>query len=120
MVEQRLESLGYGKIRRNTWLQERRVVHIVHSSEFGRSYIRIMWREELENDYAIMYDYSSGGGPTCIVPIRDLFLSNFVKKRDRIFPTRIVGIGYWWSQKFPSDHELVRLVLSFKERWDLL
>jgi hypothetical protein len=118
MVEQRLESLGYGKIRRNMWLQKKQVVHIVHSSEFGRSYICVMWREEWENDYAIIYDYSSGGGPTCIVPVRDLFMSDFVKeKRQKI---SYVNSGYWWSQKFPLDHELGRLVLSFKERWDLL
>jgi hypothetical protein len=91
MVEQRLESLGYGKIRRNMWLQKKQVVHIVHSSEFGR---------------------------TCIVPVRDLFMSDFVKeKRQKI---SYVNSGYWWSQKFPLDHELGRLVLSFKERWDLL
>ena len=117
MVKQRLESLGYEKVRGNTWLQKTRVVHIVHSSEFG-SYIRVVWREEWENDYAIIYDYSSGGGPTCIVPVHDLFMSHFVKeKRQKI---SYANSGYWWSQRFPSDHELVRLVLSFKERWDIL
>jgi hypothetical protein len=118
MVEQKLESLGYEKTGRNTWVQKRRVVHIMHSSDFGRNIIRIKWREEWKNDYAIIYDYSWAGGPVCIVPVKDLFMSDFVKEKR--MKASYANSRYWWTQKFPLDHELGRLVLNFKERWDLL
>jgi len=118
MVEAKLVNLGYRKIRGNKWIKEDRVVHLVHSSEFGRNYIRIMWREEWKDDHAIVYDYSNGGGPVCIVPVSDLFVSDFVKEKRR--KVSYANSGYYWSQKFPVDHELVKLVLNFKGQWDIL
>lgn len=118
MVEQKLESLGYEKTGRNAWEQRERVVHIVHSSDFGEDCIRVKWREEWKNDHAIIFDYSWAGGPVCVVPVNDLFSSDFVKEKRK--EVSYVNSRHWWTQKFPRNHELGRLVLSFKERWDLL
>lgn len=117
-VEERLMNLGFENTRGNRWLKGRKVVHVMHSSESGRGYVRIVWREEWKGDHAIIYDYSSGGGPVCIVPIPDLFTSDFVKKKRR--KASYANSGYWWSQKFPVNHDLVTMVLSFRDRWDLL
>ena len=118
MVEEKLVNLGYRNARGNKWTKENRVVHIVHSSEFGRDYIRIMWREQWKDDYAIIYDYSSERGPICVVPVSVLFMSDFVKEKRR--KISYANSEYWWSQRFPVDHELVGLVLSFEDRWDIL
>jgi len=117
MVEEEMLNCGYEKKRRNRWIREDRVVRVVRSSEFGR-WLRIRWREDWKNDYAIIYDYSSGGGPICVVPISALFDSEFVKERRK--KISYANSGYWWSQLFPMNHELVRLVLSFQGRWDIL
>lgn len=118
MIEDKLVSLGYQKIGRAEWNNGKKVVHVVHSSEFDREYIRIMWREEWKAHNAIIYDYSKVRRPVCIVPLPDLLSSDFVKeKRRRI---SYANSGYWWSQRFPTNHELVKLILSFKDRWDLI
>lgn len=57
------------------------MVHVMHSSEFVNKYIRIMWREGWKDDHAIIYDYSNVGGPVCIVPVADLFMSDFVREK---------------------------------------
>lgn len=93
-------------------------MHIVHSSEFGRDYIRITWREKWKNDHAIVYDYSGVRGPVCIVPVPDLFMSDFVKEKRR--KVSYANSRYWWSQRFSVDHELAKLVLSFEDQWDIL
>jgi len=117
-VEEKLANLGYRNVRGNRWIRENQVVHVVHSSEFGRDYVRIMWREEWKDDHAIVYDYSSEGGPICVVPVSVLFMSDFVKeKRSEV---SYANSGYWWSQRFPVDHELVKLLLRFKNQWDTL
>lgn len=118
MVEAKLVNLGYRNIRGNKWIKEDWAVYIVHSSEFGRDYIRIMWREGWKDDHAIVYDYSGAGGPVCIVSVSDLFTSDFVKEKRK--KASYANSGYYWSQRFPVDHELVKLVLSFEDRWDIL
>lgn len=118
VVEEKLMNLAYRKVRRNKWIRGNRVVRIVHSSEFRRNYIRIWWREEWKDDHAIVFDYSGVGGPVCIVPVFDLFMSDFVNEKRR--KESYANSKYWWSQRFPADHELVKLVLSFEGRWDFL
>lgn len=87
------------------------------SSEFGR-YIRIMWREKWKDDHALVYDYSRGQGPVCIVAVSDLFTSHFVNgKRKKVSYTHS---RHYWSQKFPLDHELAKLVLGFQGQWNVL
>lgn len=115
-TEQKLLDLGYSKYR-NSWVKEKRVVHIVNSSEFNER-IRISWNETWKDDYAIIYDYSAGEGPVCIVPIPVFFKSNFVKQKRN---TRAyANSGYKWSQPFHRKHQLTQLVLSFEDRIDLL
>lgn len=118
MVESRLMGIGYEKTGRNTYTKDERVVHIVHSSEFEGGYMRVKWREEWKGDYAIIYDYTNAGGPVCVVPVDDVFTSDFVKEKRK--KVSYANSRYWWTQKFPLNHELGRIVLSFKERWDLL
>ena len=118
VVEEKLVNLAYKKVRNNKWIRGKRVVRIIHSSEFRRNYIRIWWREKWKDDYAIVFDYSGAGGPVCIVPVPDLFMSDFVKEKRR--KESYANSGYWWSQNFPIDHGLVKLVLSFEGRWDFL
>ena len=117
-VEEKLMNLAYHRVRRNEWIRGKQVVHIIHSSEFMRDYIRVWWKEKWKGDHAVIFDYSGARGPVCIVPIHDFFMSEFVKKK------RVEGSyansGYWWSQKFPINHELVKLVLSFKDQWTVL
>ena len=117
MIEDRLVSLGYRNTRGNEWRRTDRIVNVVHSSEFNKEYVRISWREEWKNHYAIVYDYTMAKGPVCIVPVPDLLSSEFVENKRRMISYR--NSGYWWSQKFPTDHELVSVVLGFKDRWDL-
>lgn len=116
LVEQKLFELEYEK-HRNSWVKRKRVVHIVHSSEFNER-IRISWKETWKDDHAIIYDYSGGGGPTCIVPISSFFMSNFVKQKRR--SEAYANSGYKWSQPFRKKHQLAQLVLSFEGRMDLL
>jgi len=118
VVEEKLLNLGYRKIREKKWIKRKWAVHVIHSSEFGKYYIRIMWREEWKDDHAIIYDYSSAGGPVCVVPVSDLFISDFVKEKRK--SNAYANSGFWWSQRFPADHKLAKLVLSFEGRWDLL
>ncbi len=116
-VEDKLQSIGYMEKRRNEWIKDERTVHVAHSSEYG-SCVRIRWRESWKLDFAIVFDYSPADGPICVVPRSKLFASRFVseKRRKESYPNS----RYWWSQVFPLDHELTRLVLSFRDRWDLL
>ena len=127
-VEERLASLGYQRLQRNNlerslWVKGENTVRVVHSSEFKIKYVksiyvRVLWREEWKDDHAVVYDYSEGEGPVCIVPIIELFKSDFVEKKRR--KDSYANSGYWWSQKFPVHHELATLVHNFRDRWDLL
>jgi uracil-DNA glycosylase family 4 len=116
LIEKKLFDLGYRK-HKNYWVKGKRVVRLVHSSGFnGR--IRILWRETWKDDHAVIYDYSGARGPACIVPISILFASSFVKQKQR--SKAYTRSGYWWSQMFPRNHQLAKLVLGLKDRWDLL
>jgi hypothetical protein len=121
-IEEKLTSLGYRLLQRNSlerrlWIKGENKVRVVYSSEYNR-YMRILWREEWKDYYAIIYDYSRANGPTCIIPVSVLYNSPFVKeKRTQI---QYAKSGNWWSQRFPKDHKFRQLVLSYKERWDLL
>jgi len=127
-VEEKLSVLGYQKLQRNNlerslWLKGKNKVRVVHSSEFKTKYVksiyvRVLWREEWKDYYAIIFDYSRGGGPTCILPVSVLFNFPFVK--EKIKTIEYANSGYWWSQRFPVGHKMTQLVLSYKERWDLL
>lgn len=116
-TEGKLSSLGYRKESRgNSFAKGDKKIHVSYSSEFG-STMRIHWKERWRNDYAAIYDYSVVGGPVCVIPMKILFESNFVRHK------RAEGYGKskdQWSQPFPLDHELSKLVLSFKEKWNLL
>jgi hypothetical protein len=118
IVEERLTSLGYRRLERNLWLKGKNTVRVVHSSEFNDSYLRILWREDWKDYHAIVFDYSLGGGPACIVPVKALLNSPFAmgKRKESSYSNS----GYWWSQRFPFYHELTQLVLSYKKRWELL
>ena len=120
MIKWKPTKLGYMRYRnigRNTWVKGDRIVHVVRSSEFGTR-IRIKWRDEWKDDHVILYDYSSVGGPVCVIPVPVLFGSDFVKEKRK--SDAYTNSGYWWSQTFPTDHELAKLVLSFQDRWNLL
>jgi hypothetical protein len=64
-------------------------VTVVHSSESIRSYYRIKWKEDWKDYPAIIFDYSSVRGPTCVVPVDVLFNSNFVKEMHACINRRI-------------------------------
>jgi len=122
-VEERLASLGYQRLQRNNlerslWLKGKKRVRVVHSYEGKGTYLRILWREDWKDYYAIIFDYSRGSGPTCILPVSVLYNSPFVKEKRKTI--EYANSGYWWSQRFPMNHEMTKLVLSYKERWDLL
>lgn len=117
LIPEKLLELKYTKKGRNSWIKRNQIVHVVRFSNFGR-YIRIVWKEAWKDDHAIIYNYSGASGPICVVPIPVLFELDFVKeKRESI---AYANSRYWWSQKFPRNHELAKLVLSFEDRWDLL
>jgi len=117
VIMRKLMDYGYKKIGRSSWIKESHVVKVVRSSEFRRR-IRIRWEEEWKDNHAIIYDYSSGEGPVCVVPANVFFRSAFVreKRKSNAYQTS----QYLWSQTFPRDHDLARLVLSFESRWDIL
>ena len=77
-LERKLVSLGFQRKRTNNLIRGNDVVQIVHSSEFQRSAIRVSWREEWKDYFAIIFDYSPANGPICIVPTKVFFNSHFV------------------------------------------
>ena len=66
----------------------------------------------------VIYDYSKAAGPVCVVPINTLFRSQFVERKRKTKAYK--NSGHWWTQIFPVDHDLARLVLTFQGRWDVL
>jgi hypothetical protein len=121
-IEEKLAALGYQRLQHNSlerrlWIKGENKVRVVYSSEYNR-YMRILWREEWKDYYAIIYDYSRSKGPTCIIPVSVLYNSPFVKEKRK--QSQYAKSGNWWSQRFPKSHEFRQLVLSYKERWDLL
>lgn len=116
-VEDKLTSLNYQKeVKGKKWVNGNRIVHVEQSKERNR--FRIDWREEWKNHHAIIFDYSTVGGPVCVVPVTEFLGSHFVDKKRK--QDSYKNSGYWWSQKFPIDHELTQLVLKFENRWDVL
>lgn len=115
-VEQKLASLGYSSYG-NEWSKGDRMVRVVTSKEFG-SRIRVNWKDSWERHHAVIYDYSAGGGPVCVIPTKILFASKFVSEKRAT--QAYANSGYSWSQPFPERHELPRLILQYKDRWDLL
>ena len=117
-VESKLGSLGYRNLKHNLWIKGKKSVQIVHSSESKGSYFRIVWKEKWKGYDIIIFDYSVGDGPTCIMPIDVLLQSPFVTEKRK--QDSYVNSGNWWSQRFPIYHDLTQLVLSYKNRWNLL
>jgi len=128
VVEEKLASRGYRRLQRNNlerslWVKGEKTVRVVHSSEYKTTYVksryvRVLWREEWKDYYAIIFDYSRGGGPTCILPVSVLFNFPIVKEKRK--QTEYANNENWWSQRFPVNHEMTHFVLSYKDRWDLL
>ena len=117
LTEEKLLTIGYRKSGSKNWTKGNRSLHVVTSSAFGER-IRITWKEKWKDDYAVIYDYSEVKGPVCILPISTLFNSNFVKEKRK---TEVyANSGFWWTQLFPMEHDLAKLVLSCKNRWDVL
>ena len=116
-IRTKLTALSY-KEQGSKMVKANRTVNIVCSSEVGDS-IRVSWRyKEWANDYATIYDYSAGSGPTCIVPLEKLWKSTFISqlKTRKSFEKNNGN----WSGLFPVGKEIAQLVLSYKDRWDLL
>ena len=76
-TESEFSKRGYDKTSRTEWQKQDRIIHILRSKDYG-SRIRITWKEKWKNDHAIVYDYSKANGPVCIVPIAELFKTDFV------------------------------------------
>jgi len=66
----------------------------------------------------IIFDYSRGEGPVCVVPVDVLFKLPFVAEKRK--QEAYANNGYWCSQRFPRYHELTKFVLSYTDRWDVL
>lgn len=116
-IEENLRSQGYRKISRTEWKKKDRVTHVLSSGDFG-PYIRITWKEKWKNDHAVIFDYSKANGPVCIVPIAELFNTNFVREKRQ--QESYTNSGYWWTRRFPLNRELAQFVLGYKNRWDIL
>lgn len=123
-IVKKLTRLGYEK-QDDHMVKGNKAVTFSCSSQYG-SRIRILWKEHWKADYVHIFDYWAAGGPTCIVPIVTLFESDFINKKKNMdshdnnpyfYKNKKY---YWWTQIVPQSHELAQLILSFKERWDLL
>lgn len=125
-IETELLSLGYRPYDRNTMIKDSKIITFSCSSEFNRDYMVIFWREHWLHHFAHIYDFWAINGPTCIVPIKILFESSFIKKKKELpshdnNPYTYKGNEYyWWRQKVKLDHELAKLVLHYKDCWYLL
>ena len=64
----------------------------------------------------MIYDYSEANGPIFIIPSNVLFDSEFVKKKVKSEAYR--NSDYTWSQPFPAEAKLPKLILSFKDKWN--
>src|SRR3972149_138860 len=117
-ISKKMASLGYLLSPNNIWKNGNQLVKHVSSSEFDKDSARILWREEWKDFFAIIYDYSAVKGPVCIVPTKALFGCDWVNKK-RIMDS-YANSGFWWSNIFPIDHELVQLVLSYNNNWEIL
>lgn len=119
LIENKLLSLGYQKAKgHNVWLKDKRIVAVQHSEKFGQDSIRIRWKEEWRDYHTLIFDYSPAKGPIYIMPVKDFFNNSFVAKKRT--EKSYENSGYWWSQIFPTNHELVKLLLKYKECWEFL
>jgi hypothetical protein len=125
-LEVELLALGYKSLERNTMIKNKRVVTFSCSTEFNPYYIALFWRSHWEGNFAHIYDFWAAGGPTCIIPIKTLFNSSFIKMKNKL-PSHdrnsYLYKGkqyYWWRQKVKPDHELAQLVLKYQDQWDQL
>jgi uracil-DNA glycosylase len=113
-IENHLLDLDYQKLNRRI-SKRKEVVNIAVSTEFGVR-TRIYWKERWKDDFAVIYDYKIVNGPTCVVPIKALFETNYVKhKRSNYGKSKD-----WWSGTYPIYHELTKLILSYQNKWDLI
>ncbi|MDI9578819.1 MAG: hypothetical protein QM398_11880 [Thermoproteota archaeon] len=116
-LENILTERGYKQTSKNGWVKSNRFVQVVNSLEHD-FYVRVTWKEKWRNYYAIIFDYSAVNGPICVVPTKALFETNFVIEKRRT--VAYANSGYWWTQKFPENHELSQLIIEHKNHWDLL
>jgi len=116
-LENILTEHGYKQTSKNGWVKSNRFVQVVNSLEYD-FYVRVTWKEKWRNYHALIFDYSAVNGPICVVPTGALFETNFVNEKRKT--AAYANSGYWWTQKFPEDHELSQLVIKHKNRWDLL
>ena len=116
-VERILLDRGYKKTNRTEWKKNDRIIHVPSSGYYG-THLRITWKEKWKNDYAVVYDFSKGDGPICMVPISELFNTDFVreKRKEEVYKKS----GFWWTQTYSLDKPLAQFVLSHKDRWDIL
>jgi hypothetical protein len=125
-LETELLALGYKPFERNTMIKNNKVVTFSCSSEFNPYYIALFWRSHWESNFAHIYDFWAAGGPTCIIPTKALFDSPFIKMKKELpsherNPYFYKGEQYyWWRQRFKPEHELAKLILRYKDRWNLL
>ena len=117
-LERKMVSLGFQRKRTNNLIRGNDVVQIVHSSEFQRSAIRVSWREEWKDYFAIIFDYSPANGPICIVPTKVFFNSHFVSQKRNM--TSYINSRYCWSQPFKLEDELPQLILRYENKWEIL
>jgi hypothetical protein len=116
-VKRKLLDLGYKKTNQTEWHKNDRKIY-VPSSGYYNTHLRITWKEKWKNDYAVVYDFSKGDGPICVVPILELFNTDFVreKRQEELYKKS----GFWWTQTFSLDKPLAQFVLGYKDRWDIL
>jgi hypothetical protein len=125
-IEMELLALGYKAGKGNVMVKGNKVVTFSCSTGFDAEEMVVFWKEHWDNNYAHIYDYSSVGGPTCITPIKTLFDSQFIKMKKNLpshdnNPYYHKGKQYfWWRQRVKKEHELAKLILSFKDKWNLL
>ena len=125
-IEMELLALGYTMQKGNVMVKGDKVVTFSCSSEFDANEMVVFWREHWENNYAHIYDYYLAGGPTCIIPTKMLFDSQFIKRKkelpshDNNFYIYKGNRYFWWRQRVKKEHELARLILGFQDKWNLL
>ena len=56
--------------------------------------------------------------PVCVVPINVLYHCDFVSEKR--LSDGYENSGYWWTQRFPVDHELTQLILNYGDNWKIL
>ena len=102
LAKTKLLSLGFQKLKGNTWINGNRVVVVQRSKEFNKKSMRIRWREEWKEYYALIFDFSLVDRGVFIVPKEAFFNSDFVvqKRGEKAYENS----GYWWSQIFPINH----------------